>query len=44
MAVQRNHRKLQAHAARPNRHTDQLLLHASVLALALLVASIRLIG
>jgi hypothetical protein len=44
MALQRPYRKVQAKAVRYQGHTEQLLLHAAILTLALLVASIRLLG
>jgi hypothetical protein len=44
MAQQRQFRKLQAKAVSNRGHMEQLLLHASVLTLALLVVSLKLLG
>jgi hypothetical protein len=44
MALQRHNRKLHTGAAQHHGHAEQLLLHASILAIALLVALVRLIG
>jgi hypothetical protein len=44
MPVQRETRKVRAAAVHHVGHAEQLLLHTSILALALLAAAVRLIG